>query len=112
MPLEHDQGGLHEGAKNLWSPEGVLVFEGGFKGGQPHGEHREYFLGGGSKSTVNYENGSLEGKNEEWHANGARRSVGSMQAGKRHGRWRIWNESGELLSSYSGLYEHGKRVGD
>jgi len=92
-----------------WAPDGSIVRQGRYAGGQPDGRWIESNADGSPRSETHYLNGVRHGPHRAWYTDGQLREQGGYRAGLREGRWEFNDAQGAAILLRTGFYELGYR---
>ncbi len=77
-----------------------------YKGGERHGELREYYPNGMLRELWNYVDGKLQGMVQEFYESGALKEMYNVKDGRKHGLYEMYWESGPIMKE--AMYFEGK----
>ena len=127
--------GQQDGAWTSWYPNGAIERQREFLAGQPHGRWFWYYESGQLRRSANYVLGRLQGETllqapdgmrlrkgvieadgterwTQWSPRGVKLREVVLREGSLDGPCSFWTEDGELDLERTGIYCHGKRLGD
>ena len=79
-----------------WHENGQLEFEGSYKYGKKHGEHKWWYSNGQLEFQEHYKYGKKDGLFKGWWKNGKLDYEGYFKYNQRDGIWKAYYENGQL----------------